>query len=80
MAPSLALLDNVIQSSTKIAEKFDQTSMPNGHTQNVCSNCNGAVKSQLEIPESAHSSRKKMRIAIIGAGISGLNIFKVADE
>ena len=80
MAPSLPQLDEDHTSTTTVVENSTKTNMLNGHMQSIHSKIDETVKPQLEIPSRPYGSRKKMRIAIIGAGISGLSIFKVIEE
>lgn len=41
---------------------------------------NGNGTSTRSLPSEPFGHRKRIRVAVIGAGLSGLNIFKVAEE
>jgi hypothetical protein len=41
---------------------------------------NGHTTGEVPIHEEPFGSKKKMRIAMLGAGISGLNFFKFAEQ
>jgi hypothetical protein len=86
MAPSIDLLPHnlpAIDPSSKhcgCSEKAQENGLSNGITHASITQ-NGEAKPQFQIPsEQPYGSRKKMRVAMIGAGISGLNLFKVAEE
>ena len=63
----------------KLLGKVDNVKLLNGNA-NQLDSSNHESGTTLNIPSWKYGDRKKMRIAIIGAGISGLNIFKVAEE
>lgn len=80
MAPSAAETDERYSSKAAASQKPNKATLHNGTVYEFHSRDDGKVQSPPQIPQEPYGSRKRMRIAVIGAGISGLNIFKAAEE
>ena len=74
MAPSIAEL-----SGEHGALPIDSHPRTNGAT-NGSHSMNGDSDGDVTIREEPYGIKKKMRIAMLGAGVSGLNFFKFAEE
>ena len=53
---------------------------PSNGTTNGSHTTNGHSDKDVTIREEPYGAKKKMRIAMLGAGISGINFFKFAEE
>ena len=49
-------------------------------TSNGSHSMNGHVNGDVAIREEPYGTKKRMRIAMLGAGVSGINFFKFAEE
>lgn len=68
MAPSIVEIDK---------EHF---TVMNGIGKSINGNVQNNSNTSPYIAERPYGTKKKLRVAMIGAGISGLNFFKVAEE
>jgi hypothetical protein len=79
MAPSVAQMHengNALSNTTGL----HKLSLLNGHKQSVAVDHHEVQQSQAQMPSGRYGDRKKMSIAVIGAGASGLNFFNAAEE
>lgn len=75
MAP---LIQETHLSSTDTATQPSKAAYMNGHA-SISPDSTAAMLSQIpsELP---FGHRRKMKLAVVGAGLSGLNVFKMAEE
>jgi hypothetical protein len=79
MAPSVAQMHengNALTNTTGL----HKLSLLNGQKQSVAVDHHIVQQSHPQMPSGRYGDRKKMRIAVIGAGASGLNFFNAAEE
>ena len=80
MAPAIVMLGNG-DVPTTLTPQTSVKSFPNkGHKHSTATSYDQRAMSQSTDISQQYGSRRKMRIAVIGAGASGLNIFKAAEE
>lgn len=82
MASSVAQLSKSDDLSTTNSTKLDKDNLLNGHEskQEILVDHYEVPEPHSQVSSGQYGSRKRMRIAVIGAGASGLNIFKVAED
>jgi hypothetical protein len=74
MTPSIAEVNG-----ENAALRADSHPKPNGAA-NGSHTMNGHSNGDVTIGEEPYGTKKRMRIALLGAGVSGLNFFKFAEE
>jgi hypothetical protein len=79
MAPSVVEVHENGNASTNTTG-LHKLSLLNGHKQNVVVDHHEVQQTHAQMPSGRYGDCKKMRIAVIGAGASGLNFFNAAEE